>query len=318
MAFFLCAILLVDSLLANIERFALQSCPASCLDVCYATIMKKRPVIAAVPNYNMSAQLTELLPELVNAGYDDIYVLDDNSEDGSREATHAVHSDIHFVSDGENRGAGANRNRIIGALSHAATVHFLDADTTLDTERTADVVADALPQHEYGFVGGLANTKTGQQSVWNYGPRQSLYTDIGAIVQAHIEPLIETDPAKAARLRERFSTLLADRPDPLGSPVRREVYWAVEQNFVVDSETFAQISGFDESLREHEIQDLAIRMATRGLKRYFDPSFASTHLGVDVRHYNRQLAMMKAEFVINRKHGLRNWLLPDGSLRPSV
>jgi hypothetical protein len=96
------------------------------------------------------------------------------------------------------------------------------------------------------------------------------------------------------------------------------VYWVVEQNMVVNSKTFAEIGGFDETLREHEIQDLAIRMASRGLKRHFDPSFVTTHKEVDVRHYNRQLAMLRAEVKINRKHGLRNWLRPNGSFRPAL
>jgi GT2 family glycosyltransferase len=280
--------------------------------------MTRLPVVAAIPNYNMGEQLEELLPSLMAAGYDDIYVLDDNSTDGSREATHAVSTDIRFVTDGENKGAGANRNRILGVLGHEATIHFLDADTSLDTERAAEVIADALPSDEFGFVGGLAKTKAGFQTVWNYGPRQSLYADAGANLQSYIEPLLEADPAKAARLRERFSKLLADWPDPQTHPVRRQVYWVVEQNMVVNSKTFKEIGGFDETLREHEIQDLAIRMAAKGLDRLFDPSFVTTHKEVDVRHYNRLLAMMKAEVKINRKHGLRNWLRPNGSFRPTL
>lgn len=280
--------------------------------------MTRLPVVAAIPNYNMGEQLDELLPSLLAAGYDDIYVLDDNSTDGSREITSAVSTDIHFVGSGENKGAGANRNRILGVLNHEATVHFLDADTSLETERAAEVVADALPSTEFGFVGGLAKTKAGFQTVWNYGPRQSLYADTGANIQGYIEPLLKTDPEKVARIRERFSKLLADWPNPLTDPIRRQVYWVVEQNMVVNSKTFADIGGFDETLREHEIQELAIRMASRGLKRYFDSSFVTTHKEVEVRHYNRRIAMLKAEAKINRKHGLRNWLRPDGSFRPAL
>lgn len=280
--------------------------------------MTRLPVVAAVPNYNMGEQLKELLPSLMTADYDDIYVLDDDSTDDSREVTQSISADIHFVRGRENKGAGANRNRILGALGHEAIIHFLDADTSLDTEGAAEVVADALPSGEFGFIGGLAKAKTGFQNVWNYGPRQSLYADIGANIQSHIEPLLETDPEKVARIRERFPRLLADWPNPFASPVRRQVYWATEQNMVVNSKTFAELGGFDETLREHEIQDLAIRMAAKGLKRYFDPSFATTHKEVDVRPSNRLLTMMKAELRINRKHGLRNWLRPNGSFRPTL
>lgn len=280
--------------------------------------MSKLPIIAAIPNYNMGEQLTELLPQLMTSGYDEIYVLDDASTDHSRDVTASVSGDIRFVGRSENKGAGSNRNQIIGALGHDAIIHFLDADIRLDTERMAEVVADALPSQSFGFVGGMAKTKDGMQTVWNYGPRQSLWSDMGAQVQARLEPLLLSDPTKAAKLKDRFATLTEDWPNPLSEPIRRRVFWTIEQNLVIDSRIFAGMGGFDESLREHGVQDLAIRMAKLGLDRFFDPSFSTTHKAVDVRLYNRLTAMMKAEAKIARKHGLLSWLLPDGHLKPSL
>lgn len=280
--------------------------------------MKKLPVVAAIPNYNMGEQLRELLPQLTRAGYDEIYVLDDNSADDSREITASAPGSVHFVSGDENKGAGANRNRVIDALRHPSVIHFLDADVTLQTERAAEVVREAVPAQEFGLVGGLALAGSGLQSVWNYGPRQSLWADFGGQLQMRIEPLLTTDPPKAARLRERFEWLLRDWPDPLRAPVRRRVYWAIEQNLIINSETLSELGGFDETLREHEIQDLAIRMASRGLKRYFDPSIVTQHKEIEVREYDRSKEMIKSELRIARKHGLMQWLLPGGRLRPTL
>ncbi len=280
--------------------------------------MTRLPVVAAVPNYNMGEQLATLLPSLAQGGYDEIYVLDDGSTDHSREVVSEVNTDIHFVSDGTNRGAGATRNRIIPEIGDDALIHFIDADTTINTERPAEVVQDSAPRTPFGFVGGLAKNQDGTQSVWNYGPRQCLWADIGAQIQARIEPLVSSDPEEAQRLLKRFSVLLQDWPNPLANPVRRQIYWTIEQNFVVQASTFKTVGGFDEKLREHEIQDLAIRMSARGLARYFDPSFAVTHKAIDVRGYDRGNAMAKAELQIARKHGLMNWLLPDGKLRPAL
>ena len=276
------------------------------------------PVIAAIPNYNMGEQLNELLPSLLSSGYDEVYVLDDGSIDDSREITQSISSDIHFVSGKENKGAGANRNRVLSVLGHEATIHFLDADITLETDRSAEVVAEAIPKEPFGFLGGLALTQDGIQSVWNYGPRQSLWSDAGAVVQNYLESMLTSNPEKASDLREKFSVLLRDWPNPLAEPVRRPVFWAIEQNLVVNSKTLSELGGFDESLREHEIQDLAIRMAHRGLKRYFDPSFVTTHKEVEVRNYNRRLEMLKAEYSIARKHGFKQWLKPDGILIPKL
>ncbi len=69
--------------------------------------MNRLPVVAAIPNYNMDEQLGTLLPSLTDQGYDGIYVLDDNSTDGSYETTRSVSTDITFVRGGENKGAGA-------------------------------------------------------------------------------------------------------------------------------------------------------------------------------------------------------------------
>lgn len=279
--------------------------------------MTRLPVVAAVPNYNMGEQLTHLLPRLMEGGYDAIYVLDDNSSDNSREITRTISSDIHFVGGEVNKGAGANRNRILGALSTDALVHFVDADTIPETERMAEVVADAMPAEPIGFLGGLVLNE-GSQSIWNFGPRQCLWSDTGALIQDRIGNLMEESPERAQKLRERFSGLLENWPNPFEEPERRRVFWVIESSLVTRSDVLRTIGGFDENLREHEIQDLAIRMAGHGLARYFDPAFSLTQTEVDVRHYNRQKAMAMAEIYIQRKHGLRQWILPKGKLKPAA
>lgn len=273
------------------------------------------PVIAAIANYNMAQELAQLLPQVAAQGYDAVYVLDDASTDASREVVTGFSREIRFVAGESNRGAGANRNRIVRALGADALIHFLDADTRIESARTAEAVRDVVPSEPFGFIGGLSKTVTGLQSVWNYGPRQSLKADIGANVQAHLEPLMLTDPDRARRLQTRFGYFLTGWPDPLREPKRQPVYWSTEQSLIVRSDIFAKIGGFDERLREHEIQDLAIRMAHQGLQRLFDPAIAIVHTAAQVRNYNRLRAMLAAEVYINRKHGLRNWLLArDSSL----
>lgn len=273
--------------------------------------MTNLPVVAAIPNYNMAPELERLLPQLAEQDYAEIFVLDDASTDDSRDVVTACSRDIKFIAGDRNKGAGANRNRIIPVLGYDALIHFLDADIVLETERTAEAVQSIVPTEPFGFVGGLAKTPAGLQNVWNYGPRQGLRADIGANLQARIEPLLTADPTRAQRLRHRFSGLLNDWPDPLTAPIRRPVFWNIEQNLVVRSDIFTQLGGFDESLREHEIQDLAIRMAGRGLQRYFDPLISVRHTEGQVREYNRLRAMMAAEFRIAHKHGFRHWLLAD-------
>jgi GT2 family glycosyltransferase len=280
--------------------------------------MSKLPVVAAVANYNMALELGNLLPQLTEQGYSDIFVLDDASVDDSHDVVSDFSNEVIFVPGQTNEGAGANRNRIIGELGYDAIIHFLDADVDLKTRRSAEVISEIIPSEPFGFIGGLAKTPAGYQSVWNYGPRQSLRGDIGANLQAYIDTLIVDNPERAIRIRARFGKLLEDWPNPLATPIRRQVFWCIEQSLVISSDVFTKLGGFDESLREHEIQDLAIRMKQHGLKRYFDPLFSVQHTEGEVRNYNRRNAQIRAEVKIQRKQGIVNWLLPDGRFKAEL
>jgi len=282
---------------------------------------EKLPVIAAIPNFNMGQQLATLLPELANQNYEDIFVLDDASTDGSREIVKDFNrgNGVHFIANTKNKGAGATRNLIINALSYHAIIHFLDADITLETNRIAKVARDIMPSETVGFVGGLVLTPEGTQSLLNYGPRQCLRNDVGAIIQSIIEKLVTKNPEKAKALHERFSHLLKDWPDPFSETVRRQIFWNSEQNLLISSDVFTKVGGFDEKLREHEIQDLAIRLHDIGLKCYFDPSISVRHKNEqNVREYKRSIEQLKAEMYIARKHQFRNWLLPNGHFKAEL
>jgi N-acetylglucosaminyl-diphospho-decaprenol L-rhamnosyltransferase len=285
-----------------------------------------RPVVAAIPNYNMAGELERLLPDLAEQDYADIYVLDDASTDHSRDVVDEVarssdQNRIHFVPAEENRGAGAARNLILSQdLGRDSLIHFMDADTVPRTENIRAVANEVMPATEVvGFVGGLALNPKEQQNIWNYGPHQTMYSALGSQVQARFGSLAaQGNIAGAQKLRERFAPLMTDWPNTLEAPKRRQIFWNIEQNLLIDSSVFARLDGFDERLREHEIQDLAIRMSHEGLKRYFDPLLAVQHTEAQVRNYNRLAEMLRAEWYIMRKHGLRQWLWPDGSYKPSL
>jgi GT2 family glycosyltransferase len=266
------------------------------------------PVVAAIPNYNMAASLGELLPQLTSQNYADIFVLDDASTDHSRDVA-ADFSDITFVAGAENAGAGANRNRIQGALGYNAIIHFIDADMDSVTPNVPEVAQDVLSERA-GFVGGLIRQANGLQHFFNFGPRQSLKNDFTSLLQMHAGSMAGEDIQRAKAIRERFPTLLKDWPDLASEPQPRRVFWNAEANLLIRSDVFASVGGFDPRLRDHEIQDLAIRLHDAGFEQRFDPALEARHKEVQVRSGNRNLQMLKAEWQITRKHGLRGWLLP--------
>jgi GT2 family glycosyltransferase len=88
---------------------------------------------------------------------------------------------------------------------------------------------------------------------------------------------------------------------------------------LINSDVFTEVGGFNDTLREHEIQDLAIRLHDKGLSRWFDPSISVQHKNEqNVRDYNRQAAMFRAELRIARMQGIRNWLLPNGKFKAEL
>lgn len=272
--------------------------------------MSKLPVVAAIANYNMAGELKQLLPQVLQQGYDGVYVLDDASTDNSSEVAESYGDKVTFVAGKTNKGAGGNRNRIIAALDRPAIIHFLDADVRLEGEHIASLVREVVPNTPFGFVVGLAKSPNGMQNAWNYGPRIGLKSDIGSLIRAYlIEPQLAAHPARAEKLARMFGRMLAGWPNPLARPQRREVYWGIEQNIVIRSDIFEQLGGFDEDLRETEILSLAIRMHRRGLPCYFDPRLSIVHTEGDVRPYRRDIVKLKELYRIARKYGIRNWLV---------
>jgi glycosyltransferase involved in cell wall biosynthesis len=279
--------------------------------------MKNRlAVVAAIPNYNMAAPLSELLPQVLEQEYDEVFVLDDQSTDHSRDVAESFGKDVWFIQGPRNEGAAANRNRVIGALGSEALIHFLDADMQLESERTPDIIRDIMDDPNLAFVGGFVKDKAGLQLPWNYGPRQCLHSDMHAPVQAYIGDLAHKDYEKAARLHQRIRKYLAAWPNLFEEPAHRKVFWTTESNMVINSKRLESIGGFNKSLREHEIQDLAIRFENIGLRREFNPLVAAVHKAIVVRPEKRLQAMVKAEYQIAKQHGFANWLLPNGHFNP--
>ncbi len=290
--------------------------------------MTRKPIIAAIPNYNMARGLGPLLGQLTEQQdpYDHIYVLDDASTDGSQDVVKPFGDSVTFVKGKENHGSGANRNRILSTLNdlgRTATVHFLDADVELDRDPQTSAVINPVPviarellyrRTKTAFVGGLVKDKQGKQLAMNHGPLYSLQTQVSGLLQL----------ASYNRLsmRERFAKQLHGFPDLDIGPLAQPVYWTHEANMLIDSGVLARLGGFDDRLRDHDIQPIARQAKRQGFTSYFNPSFAVTHHALRVRSGSRFLKQRGADLQLIRHHyGLRDFLLPDGhyqSPRPST
>jgi N-acetylglucosaminyl-diphospho-decaprenol L-rhamnosyltransferase len=270
-------------------------------------MVEQSPVVAAIPNYNMATSLRKLLPQVLAQSYDGVFVLDDASTDDTTDVVASFGGDVTLVRSRHNRGAAANRNQIIDHVADGAIIHFIDADMDLQTTETPTVAREVVARYAdtgVGLIGGLVSRTDGSQELDNYGAVFSLWGNSTALVQLMIDRLRTTKPPLARALRKAMAPLMTQWPNILEPPAPAPAYWVHEGNMLVRSELFKAVGGYDPALREHEIQDLAIRLDRIGVRRYFDPSIKVVHREVDVRGHNRQRSVNKAALYLLRKHGL--------------
>jgi GT2 family glycosyltransferase len=264
------------------------------------------PVVAAIPNYNMAHSLRELLSQVLAQSYDRVFVLDDASTDDTVDVVDSFGDDVTLVRSPHNRGAGATRNQIIDHVEDSAIIHFIDADMDLQTPGTPMVAREVVGRYAdegVGLIGGLVSRTDGSQELDNYGAVFSLWGNFTALLQLMIDRM-RRKPRLAGAVRKILAPLVRQWPNVLAPPRAAPAYWVHEGNMLVHSGLFKSVGGYDPALREHEIQDLAIRLERMGVKRQFDPSIKVVHRDVDVRGKSRQRSVNKAALYLLRKHGL--------------
>lgn len=270
------------------------------------TSTKHMPVVAAIPNYNMGHHLRLLLPQVLERGYDRVYVLDDGSTDDSVDVVNSFNGDVHLVRAPQNQGCTANRNQIIDHVGDDELIHFIDADMDLPTPEAAAVAREVMARYAelgVGAVGGLVSRVDGSQEPYNYGPVFSVKTMLTSI-----PPLVDRvkERPMLARAVRLLGTPAANKwPDILEAPRPAEAYWLHEGNMLIYSGVFKAIGGYDPKMRNHGAQDIAIRLEKHGVRRYFDPSIEVVHHYIDVRGKKRRIQQAESIRYLINKHGYR-------------
>jgi GT2 family glycosyltransferase len=270
---------------------------------------ERLPIVAAIPNYNMGGHLRRLLPQVLEQGYDHVFVLDDASTDDSVEVVSGFGDAVTMVRSGANQGAGANRNQIIGQVDDATVIHFIDADMDIATPQAATVGRQLFARYAgqgVGAIGGLVRRADGSQEPFNYGPVFSLRTNVTSF--PWMVDRIRHRPRLVEVFRRTGMPGTRQWPNILEPPQPTETYWLHEGNMLIDAGAFRAVGGYDPRFRSHEAQDLAIRLHKIGVKRRFEPSLETVHHYIDVRGKNRSRYEREAVRYMIRKHGLVRFL----------
>jgi GT2 family glycosyltransferase len=268
-------------------------------------------VVAAIPNYNMADSLRTLLPQVLEQGYDDVFVLDDASTDHSVEVVREFGDAVTLVRSGQNRGAGTNRNQIIDCVGDDVLIHFIDADMDLVTADIAAVARGMAVQYAdqgVGVIGGLVSRVDGSQEPHNYGPSFSLSATFTSGLPLLIDRFRDNPRYTPALRRLGAAPMMKRWPNVLATPAPTAAYWLHEGNMLIYSSVLRSVGGYNQQIRNHEAQDFAIRLEKKGVKRQFDPSIRVIHHYIDVRGKNRSREEYEAALYIIRTHGFKRWL----------
>ncbi|MBI3217553.1 MAG: glycosyltransferase family 2 protein [Mycobacterium sp.] len=273
------------------------------------TTLEQMPVVAAIPNYNMGNHLRRLLPQVLEQGYDRVYVLDDGSTDDSVEIVKEFDGQVTLVRSPRNQGCTANRNQILDHVGDDELIHFIDADMDLATTDIASVARDVAARYAaqgVGAIGGLVSRVDGSQEPYNYGPAFALRSHLTAVPP--LADRVRKQPAIADTIRRIPLPGTKYWPNILQAPTPAPAYWLHEGNMLIFSRVYRAIGGYDPQLRNHGAQDLAIRLEQQGIKRYFDPSIEVVHHYIDVRGKKRKKQQAESVLYLLRKHGVVRWL----------
>jgi GT2 family glycosyltransferase len=266
-----------------------------------------RPVIAVIPHYNMPATLVPLLGQVIEQGYDAVYVLDDKSTVCDiQELLAPFGMAVTLIAAKENLGAGGNRNRILAAnagVPGRAILHFIDADCELASDGIPAEARRIIAGSHIGAVGGLIVNADGSCYEYNFNPRMSWQWCFAVNAQRAIVSMARHNPGGGRKLRQAFAGALAGFPDIFVQPAPQDIFCAAEANMLILYETFAAAGGFDASLRHSEAQSLAYRLAGMGLKERFDPSIVVKHHAAQVRGKKRTLDNLRSVYGIASRHG---------------
>lgn len=266
-------------------------------------------VIAAIPNYNMGSHLRKLLPQVIEQGYDQVFVLDDGSTDDSVAVVKEFDGKVHLVASPANQGCTANRNQILKVVDGDELIHFIDADMDLVTDSTAEVARDLAARYAdlgVGAIGGLVSRADGSQEPYNFGPAFSLKTHLTGVPP--VLDRLRTRPQVARTVQQAVGPIVKNYPNILDRPMPQRTYWLHEGNMLIYADVYKSIGGYDINMRNHGAQDLAIRLNQRGIKRWFDPSIEVVHHYIDVRGSKRKKQQYESLRYLVGKHGPKAWL----------
>jgi GT2 family glycosyltransferase len=258
-------------------------------------------ITAIVPNYNGQEGLKILLPQLCGMDFSGIYVLDDGSVDQSV-AFAKSWPKVRVIEADRNLGPSGNRNRILSVHDLGDMLWFIDADMEMVTVNVEEIVERLFKDPSVALVGGFILNRKGTPYYWNYGYEKHPVRDRMARFYGYMGKKYEHNKKIWNFLRKRAIRYFFGMEIDAGNHQERVVEWVAEGSFLVRTDIFRRISGFDERMRYHEAHDLCKRIRELGFLVKFSPEIVTRHLEIDCRGGGKTRDWMNGEKYFYEKH----------------
>ena len=258
-------------------------------------------ITAVVPNYNGQEGLEVLLPVLGRMNFSGVYLLDDRSTDSSVAYARSI-SNITVIAGERNLGPAGNRNRILKGNHLGELLWFIDADMEMVTTEFDDIAEKLFEKASVALVGGFILNRNGRPYYWNYGYEKHPVRDRVAQFYGKLGNKHKNNKEVMDVIRKRAIHYFYGLEIDAGNYPERVVEWVAEGSFMVRTDVFQRVGGFDENMRYHEAHDLCKRIRALGYTVKFSPEFVTRHLEIDCRQGAKSRDWRNGERYFYRKH----------------
>lgn len=258
-------------------------------------------ITVVIPNYNGLEGLKILLPKICEGNFSGIYLVDDASTDQSIAYANGF-SKVMVIGGEKNLGPAGNRNRILKENDLGELLWFIDADMDMVTIHIESVAEKLFGDPRIALIGGFILNRNGRPMYWNYGYEKHPLRDRIAEFYGKLGNRYKKNTRITDLIRRYAIDYFYGLEIDAGNHQERVVEWVAEGNFLVRTDVFKKIGGFDENMRYHETHDLCKRIRSLGLILKFSPEIVTRHLEIDCRQGGKDRDWRNGEIYFYKKH----------------
>ncbi len=252
-------------------------------------------ISVAIPNYKNHDSLVNLIDQLSDENFHQIYVLDDCSPNLSEiQKSLKRFNNVQLIPSSKRLLTTKNRNRVL-ELDMGEVVLFLDSDLIKVSDNICDNITNVFTDEKIAILGGQI-LENGKPLVFGYG--------MGPFWPIDQSWLFGWTKPISWRIYQLLSRIYEHKIPK--QPVN--VTWLAEGVMAVRSSVFKLLGGFDANFdMYHEGPDLCVRARKLGYRVVHSPIIKFDHL--HIQHFSKENIIIRSTaYWFYKHHGWPKWL----------